>query len=90
LRSLVDGAAAPVRVGCWNVDDTTDPARPAHTELPDAGIPCLNPGRGGQRTASLWTASRSKVASSITHGASGAAVPGAIPSPSPSEREEVQ
>jgi arylformamidase len=41
VRSLVDGGAALVGVDFWNVDDTTNPARPAHTELLGAGIPIV-------------------------------------------------
>lgn len=35
---LVEGGAALVGVDWTNVDDTTDPARPAHTRLLDAGV----------------------------------------------------
>jgi kynurenine formamidase len=35
---LVDAGAALVGVDFWNVDDTTDPSRPAHTRLLAAGV----------------------------------------------------
>ena len=35
---LIRSGTALVGVDCWNVDDTADPARPAHTRLLDAGI----------------------------------------------------
>jgi arylformamidase len=38
LDLLIGGGAALVGVDWNNVDDTTDPARPAHTRLLDAGI----------------------------------------------------
>lgn len=38
---LVDGGAALVGTDAWNVDDTADPARPAHTRLLRAGIPIV-------------------------------------------------
>ena len=38
VRALVTAGPALVGVDFWNVDDTTDPARPAHTELLRAGI----------------------------------------------------
>jgi kynurenine formamidase len=38
---LVDAPAALVGVDWGNVDDTTDPARPAHTRLLAAGIPVV-------------------------------------------------
>jgi arylformamidase len=41
LDALVQGGAALVGVDFNNVDDTTDPARPAHTRLLGAGIPIV-------------------------------------------------
>jgi arylformamidase len=41
LHALIDGGAALVGVDFNNVDDTTDPARPAHTRLLGAGIPIV-------------------------------------------------
>lgn len=41
VRRLVDGRAALIGVDFWNVDDTADPARPAHTELLGSGIPII-------------------------------------------------
>jgi arylformamidase len=41
LDLLVDGGAALVGVDWTNVDDTTDPIRPAHTRLLGAGIPIV-------------------------------------------------
>ncbi|MGH2723859.1 MAG: cyclase family protein [Actinomycetota bacterium] len=41
LEVLVEGGAALVGVDWTNVDDTTDPARPAHTRLLGAGIPIV-------------------------------------------------
>ncbi|HYH27584.1 MAG TPA: cyclase family protein [Actinomycetota bacterium] len=38
IDSLVTGRAALVGVDFGNVDDTTDPARPAHTRLLEAGV----------------------------------------------------
>lgn len=38
---LVEGGAALVGVDFTNVDDTSDPARPAHTRLLGAGIPIV-------------------------------------------------
>jgi kynurenine formamidase len=38
LNLLVSARPALVGVDFWNVDDTTDPARPAHTRLLEAGI----------------------------------------------------
>lgn len=38
---LLRGGAALVGVDFWNVDDTTDPARPAHTRLLAAGVPIV-------------------------------------------------
>jgi arylformamidase len=38
LDLLIEGGAALVGVDWTNVDDTTDPVRPAHTRLLDAGI----------------------------------------------------
>jgi kynurenine formamidase len=35
---LIESGVRMVGVDFWNVDDTTDPARPAHTRLLDAGI----------------------------------------------------
>jgi arylformamidase len=40
-RALVDGAAALVGIDSLNIDDTRDPARPAHTLLLEAGIPIV-------------------------------------------------
>jgi arylformamidase len=39
--SLVAAGAALVGVDGWNVDDTEDPSRPAHTVLLDAGVPIV-------------------------------------------------
>lgn len=41
LDALIDGGAALVGVDWGNVDDTTDPERPAHTRLLGAGIPIV-------------------------------------------------
>jgi arylformamidase len=41
LDALIDGGAALVGVDFNNVDDTTDPERPAHTRLLGAGIPIV-------------------------------------------------
>lgn len=41
VDALVRGGAKLVGVDFWNVDDTTDPARPAHTKLLGAGIPIV-------------------------------------------------
>jgi len=41
LERLVAAGPALVGVDFWNVDDTTDPARPAHTALLRAGIPIV-------------------------------------------------
>jgi kynurenine formamidase len=41
LDALIEGGAALVGVDFNNVDDTTDPARPAHTRLLGAGIPIV-------------------------------------------------
>ncbi len=38
-RALVDGGAALVGIDSLNIDDTEDPARPAHTTLLGAGVP---------------------------------------------------
>lgn len=38
VESLVAAPAALVGVDFWNVDDTDDPERPAHTQLLDAGV----------------------------------------------------
>ncbi|MDQ3662477.1 MAG: cyclase family protein [Actinomycetota bacterium] len=38
VDALVEAPAALVGVDFWNVDDTDDPARPAHTRLLDAGV----------------------------------------------------
>jgi kynurenine formamidase len=46
VERLVDGGAALVGVDFTNVDDTTDPARPAHTRLLGAGIPIVEHLRG--------------------------------------------
>lgn len=46
LDLLVEGRAAVVGVDWTNVDDTTDPARPAHTRLLGAGIPIVEHMRG--------------------------------------------
>ena len=43
---LVDGGVALVGVDWTNVDDTTDPSRPAHTRLLGAGIPIVEHLRG--------------------------------------------
>jgi kynurenine formamidase len=56
---LVDGAAAIVGIDSLNIDDTKDPARPAHTRLLAAGIPIVEhlcnlaalPGEGFRFTA---------------------------------------
>ena len=41
LDGLIEGGAALVGVDFNNVDDTTDPKRPAHTRLLGAGIPIV-------------------------------------------------
>jgi arylformamidase len=41
LDRLIDGGATLVGVDWNNVDDTTDPARPAHTRLLETGIPIV-------------------------------------------------
>lgn len=41
VETLVRAGVALVGVDFWNVDDTTDPARPAHTRLLGAGIPIV-------------------------------------------------
>jgi arylformamidase len=46
LDRLIDGGAAIVGVDFTNVDDTSDPARPAHTRLLAAGIPIVEHLRG--------------------------------------------
>lgn len=46
LDLLVEGGAALVGVDWTNVDDTADPARPAHTRLLGAGIPIVEHLRG--------------------------------------------
>jgi arylformamidase len=46
LDALIEGGAALVGVDWTNVDDTTDPARPAHTRLLAAGIPIVEHMRG--------------------------------------------
>lgn len=46
LGDLIDGGAALVGVDWSNVDDTTDPVRPAHTRLLQAGIPIVERLRG--------------------------------------------
>jgi arylformamidase len=46
LELLVGGGAALVGVDWTNVDDTSDPARPAHTRLLGAGIPIVEHMRG--------------------------------------------
>ena len=38
LELLIDAGAVVVGVDWTNVDDTSDPARPAHTRLLDAGV----------------------------------------------------
>lgn len=38
---LVEAAPAIVGVDFWNIDDTSDPVRPAHSELLAAGIPIV-------------------------------------------------
>lgn len=40
-RRLVDAGAALVGIDCANIDDMTDPVRPAHTILLAAGIPIV-------------------------------------------------
>ncbi len=40
-RALVEAGAALVGIDCANIDDMTDPARPAHTILLRAGIPIV-------------------------------------------------
>jgi arylformamidase len=40
-RLLVEAGAALVGIDCANIDDMTDPARPAHTILLAAGIPIV-------------------------------------------------
>ena len=46
LDVLIDAGAALVGVDWSNVDDTTDPVRPAHTRLLEAGIPIVERLRG--------------------------------------------
>lgn len=41
IETLLDARVALVGVDFWNVDDTTDPARPAHTRLLAAGVPIV-------------------------------------------------
>lgn len=41
VRQLMDHGPALVGVDCWNIDDTADPARPAHTALLGEGIPVV-------------------------------------------------
>ena len=41
IDTLIEVEAALVGVDFWNVDDTDDPARPAHTRLLAAGIPIV-------------------------------------------------
>lgn len=41
VRRLLDAAPALVGVDFWNVDDTDDPKRPAHSLLLGAGIPIV-------------------------------------------------
>lgn len=41
VERLLHGGAALVGVDFWNVDDTTDPARPVHTRLLGAGVPIV-------------------------------------------------
>ncbi|HEX5590882.1 MAG TPA: cyclase family protein [Candidatus Limnocylindrales bacterium] len=43
---LITAGARLVGVDCWNVDDTGDPRRPAHTALLGAGIPIVEHLRG--------------------------------------------
>jgi kynurenine formamidase len=43
---LVEGGATLLGVDFNNVDDTTDPERPAHTRLLEAGIPIVEHLRG--------------------------------------------
>jgi arylformamidase len=45
-RRLVDAGIAIVGIDGPNIDDTTDPTRPAHTLLLDAGIPIVEHLRG--------------------------------------------
>lgn len=45
-RWLVEQGAALVGIDCANIDDMTDPARPAHTILLHAGIPIVEHLRG--------------------------------------------
>jgi len=40
-RALVGAGATLVGIDCANIDDMTDPARPAHTILLEAGIPIV-------------------------------------------------
>ena len=46
VASMVEGGAALVGVDFTNVDDTSDPSRPAHTRLLGAGIPIVEHLRG--------------------------------------------
>lgn len=48
-NALVDARVALVGTDTWNVDDTGDPARPAHTALLGAGIPIVEHLRGLDR-----------------------------------------
>jgi arylformamidase len=41
VQQLVHHRPAVVGVDCWNVDDTADPSRPAHTQLLGEGIPIV-------------------------------------------------
>lgn len=41
VDKLLRGGVALVGVDFWNVDDTTDPARPVHTRLLGAGVPIV-------------------------------------------------
>jgi kynurenine formamidase len=38
VRLLIEKGVRLVGVDFWNVDDTSDPARPVHTSLLDAGV----------------------------------------------------
>ncbi len=41
VTRLIEAGATLVGVDFWNVDDTENPARPAHTRLLDAGLPIV-------------------------------------------------
>ena len=52
IDALLAARVALVGVDFWNIDDTTDPARPAHTRLLDAGVLIVEHLRGLDRLPS--------------------------------------